>query len=374
MSPRHVLLAVLVAAIWGFNFVVIDAGLGSFPPLLFAALRFIVTAVPLVFFVKRPGVPWKWFAVVGMPIGVGQFGLLFIGMQQGMPPGLASLVLQTQALFTPVIAGFLLRERIGLFHVIGLSIAFTGVTTIGVDFGQTSPLFALLLCLGAAAMWGLGNVGMRRMNQDVGQPVDAFAFIIWMSLIPPIPLLGLSAIFEGPAAGIEALTSASWAGIGAVAYIAFISTVVGFGLWGWLMRRYNAGTVSMYSLLVPPFGMTSAALVLGEGFSALRIVASALVVIGVAIAGSHQPPDFHADHRTYNPSWWHLTRRIMETGAGKTSGTAVRCSRVRRVRWPAQRGGSRSRRRRQGVTLCGRRARPFRKAADAPSSKAVTTI
>jgi O-acetylserine/cysteine efflux transporter len=284
MRPRHVLAAVLVAAIWGFNFVVIDAGLDNFPPLLFAALRFVVVAVPLVLLVPRPRVPWRWFAYVGVPIGVGQFGLLFIGMQEGMPPGLASLVLQTQALFTALIAGVLLRERLGMNHAIGLVIAFTGMTLIGLDFGQNSPVLAFVLCIFAAASWGLANVAIRRMNQVAAKPVDAFAFIIWMSLVPPLPLLVLSGIFEGVSTGIDALGNVTLVGLGAVAYIAFVSTIGGFGIWGWLIRRYNAGTVAMYSLLVPPFGMASAALVLDENFSTVRLGASVLVIAGVAIA------------------------------------------------------------------------------------------
>lgn len=283
MGPRHVLAAVCVAAVWGVNFVVIDAGLNSFPPLFFAALRFLVVAVPLVFFVRRPQVSWRWFVYIGVPIGVGQFGLLFIGINEGMPPGLASLVLQTQALFTALIAGVLLRERLGMNHALGLLVAFTGMTLIGIDFGQTSPVMAFVLCILAAASWGLGNVGIRRMNQVSGGSVDAFAFIIWMSLVPPIPLFVLSGIFEGVDTGVNALASVSLTGVGALAYIAFISTIGGFGVWGWLIRRYNAGTVAMYSLLVPPFGMASAALVLDESFSLMRLGASALVIAGVAL-------------------------------------------------------------------------------------------
>lgn len=279
-------LATVVAAIWGFNFVVIDTGLSSFPPLLFAGLRFVVVALPLVFFVPRPRVPWRWLAYVGLAIGVGQFGLLFLGIEQGMPAGLASLVLQTQALFTALFAGVMLQERLSANHAVGMIVAFAGMTLIGIDFGQTSPIFALLLCVLAAAMWGLGNVGIRRMNQTAGEPVDAFAFIIWMSLVPPVPLFVLSAMVEGVSTGLDALANVSLTGVGALAYIAYVSTIIGFGAWGWLIRRYNAGTVAMYSLLVPPFGMASAALMLGEDFSPLRLAASGLVIAGVAIASS----------------------------------------------------------------------------------------
>ncbi|MYW34633.1 EamA family transporter, partial [Streptomyces sp. SID2119] len=108
MRPLHIALAVLIAAVWGVNFVVIEVGLGHFPPLLFSALRFLVAALPAVFLVGRPGVAWKWIIGVGLALGVGKFGLLFIGMDQGMPAGLSSLVLQIQAVFTALFAALAL--------------------------------------------------------------------------------------------------------------------------------------------------------------------------------------------------------------------------------------------------------------------------
>lgn len=278
MHPRHILLATAVAALWGFNFVVIETGLQDLPPLAFAAIRFVVAALPAVFFVRRPRVAWRWIIAVGMLIGAGQFGLLFVSMREGMPAGLSSVVLQTQAMFTLLFAGVLLRERPRVIQLVGMVIAITGVAIIGIGFGQASPILAFLLCLGAAAMWGLGNVAMRKARPD-----DMLSFMVWMSLVPPIPLLALSVTFEGPKAAVDGLAGVSLAGIGSVAYIAYVSTLFGFGAWGWLMRRYDAGQVAMYSLLVPPFGITSAALVLGESMTALELFAAALIVGGVAL-------------------------------------------------------------------------------------------
>jgi O-acetylserine/cysteine efflux transporter len=283
VRSRHVLLATLVAAIWGFNFVVIEIGLESFPPLLFVALRFLVAAFPAVLFIRRPPVPWRWYLAIGLPMGVGQFGLLFISMRVGMPAGLTSVVLQTQALFTILFAGLLLRERLNLAQGFGVVLAFAGVTLIGIDFGQTSPVGAFVLCLGAAASWGLANVGMRRVYKTSVEPLDALGFFVWLSLIPPLPLFVLSLIFEGPRADLYALTHMSAAGLGALAYLAYLATLVGFGIWGWLMRRYDAGVVAMYSLLVPPFGMSSAALFLGERVTVTDAVAALLIVGGVAL-------------------------------------------------------------------------------------------
>ncbi|MFI6513941.1 EamA family transporter [Spirillospora sp. NPDC050679] len=286
MRFRHVLLATLIAALWGFNFVPIKVGLDSFPPLLFAALRFVVAAVPAVFLVARPPVAWRWLWMIGLPLGVGQFGLLFIGMHLGMPAGLSSVVLQTQALFTALFAGVMLRERLTPAQGAGMAVAFGGVALLGVaqagEHGQ-SPVLAFVLCVGGAAMWGLANVGMRRMNQAAAQPVDSFSFMVWMSLVPPLPLLGLSLVFEGPGAIPWAVEHVSWTGAASLAYIAYVSTLFGFGVWGWLLRRYAASTVAMYSLLVPPFGIVSAFVLLGEHISAPRLAGAALIIAGVAI-------------------------------------------------------------------------------------------
>ncbi|MGH3239798.1 MAG: EamA family transporter, partial [Spirillospora sp.] len=286
MRSRHVLLATLIAALWGFNFVPIHRALDDLSPLLMAALRFVLAAVPAVFFVRRPPVPARWLVLVGLPLGVGQFGLLFIGMDMGMPAGLASVVLQVQAIFTALFAGLLLRERLGARQVAGMAVAFGGVTLLGVAQAEGgSPVGAFLVCLVAAASWGLANVAMKRMNQAATGPVDSFGFMVWMSLVPPIPLFALSLIFEGPGAVPDAVRDISLAGLGSMAFIAYVSTLFGFGVWGWLMRRYAASTVAMYSLLVPPFGLVSAGLLLGEHVDGVRLTAAALIIAGVA-AGS----------------------------------------------------------------------------------------
>lgn len=290
MRSRHVLLATLIAALWGFNFVPIKVALDDFPPLLMAALRFTAAAVPAVFLVRRPPVAARWFVLIGVPLGVGQFGLLFIGMSMGMPAGLASVVLQVQAIFTALFAGLLLRERLAARQIAGMAVAFAGVALLGAAQAEGgSPVAAFLMCLGGAAGWGLANVGMRRMNQVTEQPVDAFGFMVWMSLVPPVPLLVLSLVFEGPGALPDSMRHVSLAGLASLAFIAYVATLFGFGAWGWLMRRYEAGTVAMYSLLVPPFGLVSAALLLGEHVGTTRLAGAALIIAGVG-AGSVRLP------------------------------------------------------------------------------------
>ncbi|MFF3458122.1 EamA family transporter [Streptomyces sp. NPDC002730] len=278
MRPVHVALAVLVTAVWGVNFVVIELGLGHFPPLLFSALRFLVAALPAVFFVGRPKVAWKWVIGVGLALGVAKFGLLFIGMDRGMPAGLSSLVVQVQAVFTAVFAAVVLGERPGRVRVLGMSVALAGIAVAAVDEGASGPVLAFLLVIAAAACWGVSNVLTRKAS-----PPDALNFMIWVSTVPVLPLLALSLLFEGPADDLDALRSLDWSGAGTIVYVAWGATVFGFGAWGFLLRRYPASSVAPFSLLVPVFGMSSAALLLDESVSPLRWGAAVLLVGGVAL-------------------------------------------------------------------------------------------
>ncbi|MFJ4831638.1 EamA family transporter [Streptomyces sp. NPDC088747] len=278
MRPTHIALAVLVAAVWGVNFTVIEVGLDHFPPLLFSALRFLVAALPAVFFVGRPKVAWKWIVAVGLVLGVAKFGLLFVGMDAGMPAGLSSLVLQIQAVFTALIAIAFLGERLTGIRLLGMTVALCGVVLAAVDEGAAGPVGAFALVVVAAACWGVSNVLTRKAS-----PPDPLNFMVWVSTVPVLPLLALSLLTEGPSRDLAALRALDWQGAGVVVYVAWVTTVFGFGAWGWLLHRHPASTVAPFSLLVPVFGMSSAALFLGESVSPLRWGAAALLVGGVGL-------------------------------------------------------------------------------------------
>ncbi|MEW2293591.1 EamA family transporter [Streptomyces sp. NPDC006743] len=278
MRPTHVLIAVLVAAVWGVNFTVIEVGLGHFPPLLFSALRFLAAALPAVLLVGRPKVAWKWIVAVGLVLGVAKFGLLFVGMDHGMPAGLSSLVLQIQAVFTALFAFAALGERLTRLRLAGMGVALAGIVVAAVDEGTTGPLGAFALVVVAAACWGVSNVLTRK-----AAPPDALNFMVWVSTVPVLPLLALSLLTEGPSRDLAALRGLDWQGAGTVLYVAWVTTVFGFGAWGWLLRRHPASTVAPFSLLVPVFGMSAAALFLHESVTGLRWCAGALLVGGVAL-------------------------------------------------------------------------------------------
>ncbi|MFM0517155.1 MULTISPECIES: EamA family transporter [Caballeronia] len=277
MSPKDLLIASVVIVAWGVNFVVIKLGLHGVPPMLLGALRFAFAALP-VFFVKRPQIPLRWLFAYSLTISLGQFALLFYGMYVGMPAGLASLVLQAQAFFTLIFASIFLGERIRAANVAGLVIAAAGLALIGMRGGHAMTLAGFLFTLAAAAMWALGNVVTKRMGK-----VDLLSLVVWGSLIPPLPFLALSLIFEGPARIEASLASIPLVSVFAILYLAFIATIVGYSLWGKLLARYPAGSVAPFSLLVPVIGLASAAVFLGEGLSVAQVVGAALVMAGLAV-------------------------------------------------------------------------------------------
>lgn len=290
MSSRDRLLAVFVAVLWGANFLAIHIGLQHFPPLFLAALRFAVIAIPTILFVPRPKVKLRWLLGYGIGFGTLQFVFLFIAMDNGMPTGLASLVLQASAPFTVLLGAALLRERIGPRQGVGIGLAVLGLVVIAVARAQSAALLPMILTLCGALGWALGNLASRRAVADVGPgvaPVNPLHLTLWMTVIPPIPLLVTSWITEGPAAGWNSLLAAGTPeglpGVLAVGYIAVIATVIGTGIWTWLMRRHAAGVVAPYSLLVPVVGIALAAVVLGERPSPLELGAAAVIVFGVLL-------------------------------------------------------------------------------------------
>jgi O-acetylserine/cysteine efflux transporter len=278
MAPKDLLLALMVVVAWGINFVVIKVGLHGVPPMLLGALRFTLAAVPAVFFVKRPQLPWRWLFAYGVTISFGQFAFLFSAMYVGMPAGLASLVLQAQAFFTLIFAGLFLHERFRAPNLVGLVIAACGLAVIGMQGGHAMTLAGFLLTLCAAASWALGNIVTKKVGK-----VDLVGLVVWGSLIPPLPFAVLSYGLEGPQRIEAALASIGASSIFAVVYLAFIATLLGYSLWSRLLSRYPASQVAPFSLLVPIVGLASASVFLDEQLSVPQIAGAVLVMAGLAV-------------------------------------------------------------------------------------------
>ncbi len=290
MNKRDLLLVLLVATAWGANFTVIKLGLDGVPPMLLVALRYILTAFPAVLFIKRPVVEWRYCIAYGLTVGVGQFACLFYAMHIGMPAGVASVVLQSQVFFTIIFAAFMLNESIKGRQIAGLIVAGVGLYLIG-KAGSTGnlsaiPLQAFVLTLAGAAFWGMSNIVVKYASDRVarrGQSLDMLSLIVWSSLVPPIPLLGLALMLDTPDVLWQAMSNLNMVSVFAVLYLAFIATLFGFGTWGNLLAKYSAGKVAPFSLLVPITGLIIARIVLGEQLALLQWLGCLAILLGIII-------------------------------------------------------------------------------------------
>jgi O-acetylserine/cysteine efflux transporter len=278
LPARHLLLAFVTVAIWGSNFVAIRVALQDLPPLLLCTVRFVFVAFPLVFFLPRPAIAWRQLLTYGLTMFAGQFALLFLGMKLGVSAGLASLVLQAQVFLSMAFAAWLLREQIRFVQVAGAGLAVAGFAVVGAHTGGEATAAGLLCLLLAATSWAYANVTSRRLGR-----VNALALVVWGSLVVPVPMALASLAFEGPALIARSLAGITLPGLLSVAYIVYASTLVAYSLWSWLLARHPASSVTPFALLVPVFGMLSAALVLGETLPAWKFLAALLVLGGLAL-------------------------------------------------------------------------------------------
>ena len=278
MNFLHVLFALLVVAIWGVNFSVIKIGLRDFPPLFLNGARYFLACVPWIFFLKKPNVPFKWIALYGVFMFALAFSLLFLGISFGVASGLASLLYQTQVFFTLFFAVAVFKEKLHPIQIIGACVAFSGIVLAGVKVGGGLTLGGFFLILMGAASWGAGNAISKKIGYT-----NMVALVSWGSLVAWPLILAASLIFEGPQAIWASLSHPSLASLGALAYIAYASTMVGFGLWSWLIHHHPLSSVAPFALLVPVFGMGSSILLLGEPLQKWKVEAFVLIVMGLSL-------------------------------------------------------------------------------------------
>ncbi|MBH0082328.1 EamA family transporter [Salinibacterium sp. SWN167] len=285
MPLRSILAAVLVAVIWGLNFVVIDVGLEGMPPTLFLALRFMVVIVPAIFFVPRPKSRFRDVVLIGSFMSLGQFGLLYTALAIGMPPGLASLVLQAQVVLTVVFAALALRETPTRSQLVGVALGAAGLVVVGSGRGVETPVLAFFVTLAAAASWAIGNVIARRVGRigTTSSPLAGLSLTVWSALVVPIPMLALAFAINGADAVGFALTHLTVPQLLSTAYTAWLASLVGYGIWNTLLARHAASAVVPFTMLVPPIGMATAWLALGEVPTVIEVIGGLMLLLGVAI-------------------------------------------------------------------------------------------
>lgn len=279
MPIRHRFLAGLVAVLWGLNFLAIHASLEQFPPYFLVALRWTLIAVPTVLFVPRPQVPLRYLLGYGLGFGVLQFAFLYSAMDAGMPTGLASLVLQSSAPFT-VLLGVLVGERLTPTRSLGVLVAVGGLVIVGSQRAGGAAWWPFVLTLCGGLGWAFGN-----LSSKLARPPRPLHLTLWMTVVPPLPMFGLSLLVEGPQriAGSVATSGSAWPAWAGLLYTCVLGSVAGSGIWTWLMARHPASTVAPYSMLVPVIGLSAAWLALGERPGAIELLGCVVVVSGVLL-------------------------------------------------------------------------------------------
>jgi O-acetylserine/cysteine efflux transporter len=279
MTPRHTLLALLVVVIWGVNFVAIDLGLTNVPPLVFLAMRFVLVAIPAVFFIRPPAIGWRNILLIGAFLSLGQFTLLYLALSLGMPPGLASLLLQTQIVFSVVVSSLLLREHPTRRQLAGIAIGMIGLAVVVVGHTYAAPWLPLVITLLAALSWAIGNVLSRRARAASG-----LSLVVWSGLVVPLPSVALALLVDGPQAVGSAVAHLSIVAILSTVYTAVAASLVAYTIWNSLLARYPTGAVVPFTLLVPVIGILAAWAVFGERPTGSELIGGAIMLGGLAAA------------------------------------------------------------------------------------------
>jgi O-acetylserine/cysteine efflux transporter len=278
MPISHLLLALFVVVIWGVNFIFIKLALRDISPLFLCAVRFLLASVPVIFFIKRPSIPFKILLQYGLIVFALQFTLVFIGMNSGMTAGMASLLMQVQIFFSMFFAAILLKETPTIWQILGALISFIGIGLVGVHLDHSITWIGFLCILGAAASWGVGNLISKQMKN-----VNMIAVVIWGSFIASPPMFILTFLFEGKTLITQSIHQISLSSLLALFYIVYVSTWVGYGLWNWLLSKHPVSTIVPFTLLVPIVGMLSSIVFLNESLESWKVIAGSFVIGGLCI-------------------------------------------------------------------------------------------
>lgn len=314
MTPIHMLFAVLVALIWGMNFTFIAWGLESFPPLMLSAMRFFFTAIPLALFLTPPKFNRTLF-VYAIGTFVMQYAFVFTAMHLGASAGLTSLLLQLQIFITILLAFFLLGEAVNKMQLVGMVVGLFGLAVIAVNLGGDMPLLGFVCILIAATGWGFGNIASKQLStaakpiptvtlapesssqngavstalpsnrpSPLSAALSALSLVVWGGLIACVILTIASLIFETDAWQLATFTEASMKSWWSLGFIVYISTLVGFGLWAFLLSENTASKVMPFALLVPVFGMIMSVIFTGEVVTWWKMLAMGLILSGLLLA------------------------------------------------------------------------------------------
>lgn len=274
MPAKDVVAVLVVVVLWGINFVAVKAGVEAMPPLFGTALRFAIVAAVLCPFYRPRLYHLADIFKVAILLGVCHFGLVFLGIKR-VDAATASIVMQLNVPFGVLVGAVFLKERFGWARAFGIALAFVGVAVLAGEPQRPDPL-GILLLVGASVAWASSNVLIKVVHLP-----DPLVLNGWMALCSVPFLLGLSWLFED--GQMAAVRTAGWAGWGGIVYTAVLSSIVAHTLWYWLLERHPINLLVPFNLLVPPIGVASGVLLLGDPFSWQKLAGGLVTIAGVAV-------------------------------------------------------------------------------------------
>jgi O-acetylserine/cysteine efflux transporter len=277
MKPADIAIAVLVAVIWGFAFIASRLALDEFSPELMTTLRFSIAAIPCVF-VRKPDVSWPLLIAISSTLFLGQFLAQAFAIAHGVPVGLSSVIVQSQALFTIAFAAVIFREVPTPVQGIGIAVATSGLLMICGTVGYDFSIGAFAIIMICPISFAVGNLLLRQAKN-----APMFDLFAWLCLSAAVPLAALTLLTNGPAPTWHALTHMSLTGLVCMLFLGGFATSIAYWLWGRLLRDHPAAQVVPFALLVPFVGSGASSIVFGETFGTLRLAGMLTVIAGIAV-------------------------------------------------------------------------------------------
>lgn len=278
MKLPHLLLAILITAIWGINFSVIKIGLSSVDPFILAGIRFTLCALPALLFIKKPDVPWRYIIGYGLVFGIGLWGLVNLGIKAGLSAGIASLLLQFSAFFTILLGSVVFKESLTRYQIAGFALACTGLLSIVFITDGSVTFSGTLLVLAGAIAWSIANIIIKRSATK-----QIFAFLVWSSAFSPLPLFLLDWLVNGSNGYTALVSHVDYRAVLSILFQVYPNTLFGYWVWNSLLKQYPISTVAPLSLLVPVFGILGSMAIFGEAISSLKILALLLIISGLVV-------------------------------------------------------------------------------------------
>lgn len=288
MNPRSLCLILLVVLVWGINFVIISIGVKEIPPFFMAGLRFVFVAFPLVFFLPKPAIPYRWLIAYGLTISFGQFACLFYALYIGMPSGQASLVLQSQVFVTALLGVVLYQDKLTRLQGLGGLLALTGIGLLLYGaLNSDISILGYLFTFAAACSWGVGNLCNRTISTRY-QGTSMMQLVVWGALVPIIPFFSVSYLLEDHQQIIYAVSHPTLVAVLSLAYLVLAGSLFGYTVWGMLISKHGTANVVPFALLVPVVGLLSGWVFLGETLNVTQALGCSVVIMGLCIYSFHQ--------------------------------------------------------------------------------------